>query len=114
MPARLLFSGLTLTVVALTGCTSPYHSDQGAPVWRLVRRRVPRDHRRRTGHPGAGAAEIGAGVGTLSGAAIGSARTRWRPNRAMITQQLGRQISAGAVRVDDVIAMTRSGVNDDL
>ena len=32
----------------------------------------------------------------------------------MIAQQLGRQVSAGAVTPNDVIAMTRAGVNEEL
>jgi hypothetical protein len=35
-------------------------------------------------------------------------------NRAMIAQQMGQQMAAGAVRVDDVVAMTRARVNEDL
>ncbi len=35
-------------------------------------------------------------------------------NRAMIAQQLGRPVAPGAVTIGDVIAMTRSGVREDL
>jgi hypothetical protein len=35
-------------------------------------------------------------------------------NRAMIEQQMGRRVVAGAVTNDDVIAMTRAGVNEEL
>ena len=67
-----------------------------------------------TGHPGAGAA-IGAGVGALTGAAIGHGQDEIEArNRAMIAQQLGRQVNAGAVTPNDVIAMTRAGVNEEL
>ena len=67
-----------------------------------------------TGHAGAGAA-IGAGVGALTGAAIGHSQDETEArNRALIAQQLGRQVSAGAVTPGDVIAMTRAGVNEEL
>ena len=61
------------------------------------------------GNTAAGAA-IGEGVGALTGAAIGNSQDQAEArNRAIIEQQIGRQL-AGAVRVDDVIAMTRAGV----
>jgi hypothetical protein len=67
-----------------------------------------------TGHPLAGAA-IGAGVGAVSGAAIGNGMDEVEAkNRAMIAQQLGRQVAPGAVTVNDVIAMSKAGVNEDL
>ena len=67
-----------------------------------------------TGHAGAGAA-IGAGVGALTGAAIGHGQDEMEArNRALIAQQLGRQVSPGAVTPNDVIAMTRAGVNEEL
>ena len=66
------------------------------------------------GNTGAGAA-IGAGVGALSGAAIGNSMDEVEAkNRAMIAQQLGRQVDPNAVTVADVIAMTRANVNEDL
>jgi hypothetical protein len=62
----------------------------------------------------AGAA-IGAGVGTVGGAAIGNGMDQVEAkNRAMIEQQMGRQISANPVTVQDVVAMTRAGVNEEL
>ena len=62
----------------------------------------------------AAGAAVGAGVGALSGAAIGNSQDQAEAkNRAIIEQQIGRQL-AGAVRVDDVIAMTRAGVAPDL
>jgi hypothetical protein len=67
-----------------------------------------------TGNPLAGAA-IGAGVGTLAGAAIGSEMDEAeKRNRALIAQQMGRQLRAGAVTIDDVVAMTKANVNEDL
>jgi hypothetical protein len=113
-PTSILSFALILAIVATTGCSSPYHADQGALFGGLLGAGTGALVGGATGHPGAGAA-IGAGVGALSGAAIGGAQDQIEANnRAMIAQQLGHQVAAGAVRVDDVIAMTKSGVNEDL
>jgi hypothetical protein len=66
------------------------------------------------GSTGAGAA-IGAGVGALSGAAIGSEMdAQDARNRAEIEARLGRQVAAGAVTIEDVVAMTHSGVDEEV
>jgi len=66
------------------------------------------------GNAAAGTA-IGAGIGALSGAAIGSELDEIEAqNRAMIAAKLGREVPAGRVSFDDVIAMTRAGVDDAL
>jgi len=66
------------------------------------------------GNAGAGTA-IGAGIGALSGAVVGNEMDKAEArNRALIAQQLGRTVPAGAVRVDDVVTMSRSGVADEL
>lgn len=96
------------------GCASPYHTDRGALVGGLTGAGVGALVGNAVGNTGAGAA-IGAGVGALSGAAIGSEMDEMEArNRAMISQQLGRQVAAGAVTIDDVVAMTRGGVNEEL
>jgi hypothetical protein len=62
----------------------------------------------------AGAA-IGAGVGTLTGAAVGSSLDEIEArNRAEIEARIGRPVPAGAVSVADVIAMTQAGVDENL
>ena len=114
MPSLLLSVGFSLAVAASSGCQSPYHSDQGALFGGLLGAGTGAIIGGATGHPGAGAA-IGAGVGALSGAAIGHGQDEIdAKNRAMIAQQLGRQVSAGAVTPNEVIAMTRAGVNEEL
>jgi hypothetical protein len=115
MPLLLSFLvSLGLAVASLGGCCSPYHQDQGALFGGLLGAGTGAIVGSATGHAGAGAA-IGAGVGALSGAAIGHGQDEIEArNRALIAQQLGRQVSAGAVRVDDVVAMTKSGVNEEL
>jgi len=96
------------------GCQSPYRADQGALLGGLGGAGVGALIGNAVGNTGAGAA-IGAGVGALSGAAIGGELDEIEArNRAMIAQQLGRQVAQGAVTMDDVVAMTRGGVHEDL
>ena len=111
-----LFAVLVLLVVTMSaaGCRSPYHSDQGALFGGLLGAGTGAIVGNALGAPGAGAA-IGAGVGALSGAAIGNGMDEVEAkNRAMIAQQLGRQVSASAVTVNDVVTMTKAGVNEEL
>ncbi len=110
----LLSVGLTLAIVSLTGCASDSHTDQGAVVGGLLGAGTGAIIGHAMGNTGAGAA-IGAGMGALSGAAIGHGQDEIEAkNRALIAQQLGRQVNAGAVTPKDVIDMTKAGVNEDL
>jgi hypothetical protein len=112
LPAMLI--GLSAMIVFAPGCQSPYHSDQGALLGGVLGTGTGAVIGAATGHPLAGAA-IGAGVGAVSGAAIGSGMDESEArNRAMIAQQLGRQVAAGSVTTNDVIAMTKAGVNEEL
>jgi hypothetical protein len=105
---------LMLAATWLTGCSSPYHADRGALFGGLLGAGTGAVVGHAMGNTGAGAA-IGAGVGALTGAAVGSEMDEMEArNRAMIAQQLGRQVSAGAVTINDVIAMSRAGVNEEL
>lgn len=114
MPLLFLSFCLCSAVISITGCQSPYHSDQGAALGGLLGAGTGAIVGGATGHPVAGAA-IGAGVGAISGAAIGNGMDEVEAkNRAMIAQQLGRQVAAGAVTPGDVIAMTKAGVNEEL
>jgi hypothetical protein len=109
----LLLIGLA-PVAILSGCCSPYHSDQGALTGGLLGAGTGAIVGHAMGNTAAGAV-VGAGVGAVSGAAIGNSMDEAEArNRAMIAQQLGRQIDPGAVTVNDVIAMTRASVNEDL
>jgi len=103
-------------VVAVTtaGCQSPYHTDRGALFGGLLGAGTGAIIGDAVGNAGAGTA-IGAGVGALTGAALGSGLDEIEAkNRAMISQQLGRQVAAEAVTLDDVVAMTKAGVDDEL
>jgi len=105
--------GLSITLLA-TGCNSPYHADRGALFGGLLGAGTGAIIGDALGNTGAGAA-IGAGVGALSGAAIGESLDEIEAkNRAMIAAQLGREIRAGAVTIDDVVMMSGAGVDDEL
>jgi len=67
-----------------------------------------------TGHTGAGAA-IGAGVGALSGAVVGQSLDDIEAkNRALIEAKLQRPIGNNPVSIDDVVAMSKAGVADEV
>ncbi len=112
---RLALLGICLAGLAsLWGCHSPYRADQGALFGGLVGAGTGAIVGDALGNTGAGAA-IGAGVGALSGAVVGSELDQIEArNRAMIEAQLGHQLAAGAVRTDDVVAMSRAGVDEQL
>ncbi len=105
--------GLSITLLA-TGCNSPYHADRGALFGGLLGAGTGAIIGDALGNTGAGAA-IGAGVGALSGAAIGESLDEIEAkNRAMIAAQLGHEVRAGAVTIDDVVMMSGAGVDDEL
>lgn len=105
---------LMLSLAILPGCASPYRSDQGALLGGLLGAGTGALVGSAVGNAGAGAA-IGAGVGAISGAAIGSELDEIEArNRAEIAQHLGRPIPAQPVAIDDVIAMSKAGVDENL
>ena len=111
-----LLSTALMCVIAVSalGCRSPYRSDQGALLGGLLGAGAGAIVGNQLGNTGAGAA-IGAGLGVISGAVIGSELDEIEAeNRAAIAQQMGREISASAVTIDDVISMTQSSVADEL
>ena len=98
-------------VLSASGCAT--HSETGAAVGGLAGAGAGAVVGHALGNTAAGAV-IGAGAGALTGAAIGNSQDQAEArNRAIIEQQVGRQM-AGAVRVDDVIAMTKAGVAPEL
>ncbi len=105
--------GLLLAFSAL-GCQSPHRADQGALFGGLLGAGTGAIVGDALGNAGAGAA-IGAGVGAISGATIGQELDEIEAsNRAAIEQQLGRQVAAGAVSLDEVVAMSTAEVDDEL
>lgn len=114
-PWRLGLLGICLAGLAgLWGCQSPYRADRGALFGGLLGAGTGAIVGDALGNAGAGAA-IGAGVGALSGAAVGAELDNIEAqNRAMIEAQLGYQLAAGAATLDDVVAMSRAGVDEQL
>ncbi len=103
-----------LLALAIAGCNSPYYADRGALFGGLLGAGTGAIVGDALGNAGAGAA-LGAGVGALSGAAVGESLDEIEArNRAMIAAQLGHEVRAGAVTVDDVVMMSEAGVDDEL
>lgn len=98
-------------VVLAAGCQSPYYADRGAAAGGLLGAGAGAIIGSQTGDPLAGAA-IGAGLGALGGGVFGSqldeASAR---NRAEIAAHMGRQVASGAATPDEVVAMTKAGVD---
>ncbi len=96
------------------GCNSPYYADRGALYGGLGGAGLGALVGSATGHAGAGAA-IGAAAGAITGGAVGGALDDIdAKNRAQIAAQMGRAPAPGAVNVQDVVAMTRAGVQEPL
>ena len=99
---------------ATAGCQSPYHADRGALFGGLMGAGAGALVGDALGNAGAGAA-IGAGLGALTGAVVGQEMDDMEArNRALIASQLGRQVRAGAVTIDDVVMMSQAGVDEEL
>lgn len=98
---------------AVSGCATT-HAERGALFGGLLGAGTGAIVGNAAGNTLAGTA-IGAGVGALAGTAIGDSLDEMEArNRAMIAQQLGREIPRGAVTYEDVIAMTKAGVAEEL
>jgi hypothetical protein len=111
---RVLTFSIAWCALFSAGCNSPYHADRGALFGGLTGAGVGAVVGNAMGNTGAGAA-IGAGVGALTGAAVGSEMDEMEArNRAMIERKLGRQVAPGALSVNEVVAMVRAGVNQEL
>ena len=99
---------------AHVGRQSPFYADRGAGLGALGGAGVGAIVGNAVGNT-AGGALIGAGVGALGGAAVGSAIDDVQAqNRAEIAAQMGRQVQVGAATMEEVVAMTRSGVSPHL
>jgi hypothetical protein len=105
---------LAVTVLSLmaSGCKSPYYADQGALAGGLGGAGLGALIGSATGHAGAGAA-IGAAAGAITGGAVGGALDDIdAKNRAQIAAATHHPPSA--VSVNDVVALSRSGVDEQL
>lgn len=104
--------GFTFSMLLLVaGCQSPYYADRGAAAGGLLGAGAGALIGSQTGDPLAGAA-IGAGLGALGGGVFGSQMDEVAAqNRAAIAVQMGRQVQAGAATPEEVVAMTKAGVD---
>lgn len=104
---------LSIAILSLlaAGCQSPYYADRGAAAGGLLGAGTGAIIGSQTGDPLAGAA-IGAGIGALGGGIFGSQMDEAAArNRAEIAASMGRQVAAGAATPDEVVAMTKAGVD---
>jgi len=111
MKSAACFALVVCTAIA-TGCRSPYYADRGAGIGALAGAGAGALIGDATGGNAGSGALIGAGLGALTGAAVGSEMDALAAqNRAEIAAQMGRQVQAGAANVQEVIAMSRAGVD---
>lgn len=100
-------------LACLAGCKSTDYADRGALFGGLGGAGLGALIGSASGHAGAGAA-IGAVAGALTGGAVGGALDDVDArNRAQIAAQTGRA-NPTALDVNDVVAMVRGGVSDQL
>jgi hypothetical protein len=106
------FALFSPSLIALAiGCQSPYYADRGAAAGGLLGAGTGAIIGSQTGDPLAGAA-IGAGIGALGGGIFGSQMDEAAArNRAEIAAHMGRQVASGAATPEEVVAMTRAGVD---
>ncbi len=103
-----------MILAASAGCHSPYYADQGALAGGLGGAGLGALIGSASGHAGAGAA-IGAVAGALTGGAVGGALDDIdAKNRAQIAASMNRPVTPGAATVNDVVAMTHAGVDENL
>jgi hypothetical protein len=111
---RVTLLATALCCLTATGCQSPYHSDRGALFGGVTGAGVGALVGNAVGNTAAGAL-IGGGVGAVTGAAIGQGMDEVEArNRAAIAAHMGRPVNQGATSIEDVIAMQRAGVAEEL
>ena len=100
-----------LPLLACASCRSPHYADRGAMFGAITGALAGAAIGEHNGDAGAGAA-IGTAVGSLAGTAIGeSIDHEVAQSQALIEARLGRRL-AGAVAVNDVIAMTQADLSE--
>jgi outer membrane lipoprotein SlyB len=114
MANRRMLALLGALLFVIPGCKSPYYADQGAVMGGLGGAGLGALVGSASGNAGAGAA-IGAAAGALTGAVVGDSLDDIEArNRAQIAAATARPVAVGAVTVQDVVAMTRSGVTEEV
>jgi hypothetical protein len=112
MTLRLAQSVVLASSMFTVGCMSPYYADRGAGFGALAGAGTGAIIGEATGGNAAGGALIGAGLGAITGGVVGSGMDEMQArNRAEIAAAMGRQVPAGAATIDEVVAMSRSGVD---
>ena len=102
-------------LLLILGCRSPYYADRGALFGGLTGAGLGAIIGEAASNNPAAGAVIGAGVGSITGAAVGETLDEIdAQNRARIAQQLGRPVRSGAATTQEIVAMTRSGVDEQL
>lgn len=105
--------GIVAPLTLCCGCMST-HADRGALFGGLLGAGTGAIVGNAAGNTLAGTA-IGAGVGAIAGSAIGDSLDEMEArNRALIAQQMGRDIPKGQVTFEDVIVMTQANVSEEL
>lgn len=103
---------LIFITLAAQGCRSPYYADRGAGLGALAGAGAGAIIGDATGGSAANGALIGAGLGAITGGVVGSGMDDMQAqNRAQLAAAMGRQVPAGAATMDEVVAMTQSGVD---
>lgn len=112
-PITAALLGLSTLLIGVSGCRSPYYADRGALVGGLAGAGLGAAIGENNDNPLLGAA-IGAVGGTIAGSAIGNGIDQdMAEERAAVQAQIGRQLSA-QVTIPDVVAMSQSGVSEDV
>lgn len=102
-----------ICVGSAIGCHTTSYAQRGAGLGALTGGLTGAAIGRHNGDTAVGAL-IGTAAGTLAGAAIGDGMDQDAArSQAIIEERLGRQL-AGAVTIDDTIAMTRAGLSEDV
>lgn len=110
---RSLWLVAAAALVLAAGCRSPYYADHGALAGGLVGAGAGAAIGQHNGNALAGAV-IGSAVGAITGNAVGeSIDEDIARNNAIIEQRMGRQFS-GAVTTTDVVAMSQSGLSEEV
>ncbi len=110
-PSRAAASLLLIVCTISAGCQSPYYADRGAGIGALTGAGAGAIIGDATGGNAGTGALIGAGLGAITGATVGEAMDEMQArNRAEIAAQMGRQVQTGAATIEEVVAMSQSGV----
>ncbi len=105
-------SAVGLLALLATGCQSTFNTDRGA-LFGGATGAVLGGIVGHQFHNTAAGAVIGAGAGALTGAVVGNKIDEGEArNRARIAARIGHPVGPGGVSIEDAIAMTKAGVDE--